>query len=135
MRSIYDFIQYTRENPDEFRNYCEIVMGIHGEIYLARPNHQRALLALAAYKNKMFVKEYESSIPRNCGPTYWIISKEKFIAIWYDRLFIPVGGMNRFQKRSIKLLQEAELISNDLFIDEQNEYQAHLYRKKIYGID
>ena len=135
MASVIDFINYTKKNPNEFKQYCEIIIGIHGEIYLARPSHQIALLSIMANKNKMTREEYEATIPRNCGPTYWIISKERYIAVWYNRIWISVKGMNRFQKRSIKLLQDAGLLAEELFIEEQNEYQAHLYRKENYGLD
>lgn len=133
--NVLDFIKYTKDHENEFKCYCEIIIGRTGAVVLAHPSHQEMLLKIGAKYNGISVEEYKNEIPDLCLPLYWVVSKENVIAVWYNRIIIPKKGLNRFQKRTINLLKQNGLLKEDLYIEETNEYQNHLFRKENYGVD
>ena len=126
--NVYKFIEYVENNPKEFKHYCEIIINETGQIYLARPSHEQVLLALASEKNKMSMDEYYSTIDVSYSPSHWIISKEKFIAVWYKFRIEPMKT-NKFQQHTIGLL-----LKHGIILDSKtstDEYQKYLKRKEL----
>lgn len=128
--NIFEFLEYARENKDKFRNYCEIILTETGSVVTATPSHQDCLLLLAAEKHNTTIEKYKKSIPMDCLPMYWIISKEGFMSIWYNNIIAPFKH-NRFQERSIKLLKMNGLIASDCKYSFTKEYENYIYRMDI----
>ena len=128
--TIDEFIQYTKENPLKFIKYCEVVLDKFGNVYMVSPSHQITLLWLYAQKNKMTYDEALKSIDQRLAVDEYIISKEKFVAIWYDMYKHSVEGMTSRQKRSINILKRNNLISTNCISVASSEYQNYIWRKE-----
>lgn len=130
---INDFIKYLKDHKDQYRNYLEIIISPLGKVYLATPCHQEALVIIGALINKVSVKEYKQSIPKYCSPIHWVVSKEKYISVWYDHIIIPENKITRFQRRVLQILQREGFLSKTIKEEKTNEYQRYLKRKELYG--
>lgn len=124
--SVNEFIEFALERKSEYTRYCEICIDDIGYIELVRPSHHITLMFMVAKKYNILPEQYEETIPERCTPLYWIISKEKFLAVWYNRAIIPESGLNRLQKRTINLLIKNGLLSEDITYSPTNEYKNHL---------
>ena len=84
------FIEMTRQYPQDFTRYCEIVMTGNGIIYLAAPSH--------AYVEERLAKK----------------GYEHLCNIWYNRV---IGHeLTEEQRKAIHMLQEEGLLSKHLTI-------------------
>jgi len=128
--NIREFIQYTKDHEDEWRNYCEILLDRYGNVYLARPCHQVAAIELGSSYTDQTVEEYKKSIPLECSIIHWIVSKENIVAVWYSQLIVS-KNLNRWQKRVISLLKDRGLIYHNCDTETTIEYEHYLERKKL----
>lgn len=131
--NINDFIVYLNQHKDQYRNYMEIVLSPLGQVCLAHPCHTEKLLELAAKKYNISKEEYKQSVPKSCSPIHWVVSKENYISVWFDNIIVPKNGFSRFQKRTIKILQDKGFLSKTLNVETTDEYQRYLKRKELYG--
>ena len=131
--TINEFINKTKEEPLNWINYCEILIKPSGGVLLARPSHTEALIHCIMNKYEKTREDVMLEIPFDCSPLDWIIDKCRFVAVWYEGYICHHGGLNRFQKRSIKILEDNNLIApkgmqyNAL----THEYENYLYRKSL----
>lgn len=119
MMSILDFINYAKDNL-EFISYCEIIILPTGGIELARPSHREAAVRIASKLEGVTVEEIKSSMSKSVDPLGYIVSKHNLIAVWYHQILYH-KKINRFQRHSLKLLRDNELIAANLSGYETNE--------------
>ena len=127
---ILDFLDYAKKHPDEFRNYCEIIIDDIGGIHFAHPSHQEKTLRMYCKKHNMTKEQFLLHLPNCYSPFHWILQKERWIGVWYNTIIMPYEGMNRFQLRTIELLKRNGLISSDFHAETTNEYKLYLYREE-----
>ena len=127
-KTINEFIEYAKENPTSFIKYCEVVIDRFGNIYMVKPSHMETLIYLDRTKHKMSRDEYLETIPTFVAVDEYIISKEKYIAVWYSYIKIPKDGINSRQKRSLDILLRNGLISDSYDVKLCDEYQLYQWR-------
>ena len=136
LMTINEFIELTKQEPLNWINYCEIILTVTGKVLLARPSHTQAIIN---YEKELLGKtddDIRNEIPNMCLPLEWFVDKNNFVAVWYCGYMYPSKGLNRFQKRSIKLLEDNGLIQKyNQYNMVANEYTLHLKRKELYDID
>lgn len=133
--SIYNFIDFTKQNRMKFINYCEIILDPYGKVIICQPSHTETVLAYAMEKEGKTREEIVDTIPKLCLPLEWYVDKYGLIAVWncgymyssYHR------APNRFQKKSIKLLLDNGLIKEE-YCKPASEYKLYLQRKEM-GIE
>ena len=128
--TITEFINYAKENPKKFICYCEIILDILGNVYMVSPSHKKTLMWLYCKKYNITNEELYKEIDVTMLFDEYIISKEKYVAVWYDYIKISCEGMTSRQKRTIRLLQENGLIHKNINIHYCDEYQKYLRRKE-----
>jgi glycogen debranching enzyme len=128
--NVIEFIDYVNTHKEEFTCYCEILIDKLGFIYLARPNHQNAIIAIAAKQNNQTFEEYHKEIPKECSPLHWTVSKDNIIAIWYDIAITPLK-LNRFQERTLRILHRNGIIAKYVKHIQTSEYQRYLQRLEL----
>ena len=95
----------TKEFPNSFIRYCEILILHNGMIELATPSHQKAMMRVA---NKTM-----QEIPMGYFEEY-LLKESGSIAVWYEMQ--KAYSVNRFQLRTLDMLCENRLIKKDLHI-------------------
>ena len=131
--NVYDFIEFTKRNPKSFIRYCEIIIDLYGNIILALPSHQEAVIKYAMEKEHQSRKEVAKSIPISYSPFAWLLDKYGLIAVWYEGYEYGTyknKKPNRFQRKSLVLLKKYGLIDPE-WIEQTNEYEVYLCRKSI----
>lgn len=131
--NIYEFIEITRKEPMSWIQYCEIIIEPTGNIILARPSHEQAIVAYAMKKeNKTRDEIYAELLSDCCLPVEWFVDKYKLIAVWYSGYMCHIKGPNRFQKKVIELLQKEGLVeSRNPHIRNATEYTDYFKRQEI----
>lgn len=116
--TVHDFINKYK---NKWINYCEVIIDDKGYIILAEPSHQEMLIKICMSKLRVTRK-----IPNNMCPvefyadfTTWLCNQSNCVAVWYnsyesrrDNIRGPGDRsrkLNRFQKRTIELLNESGL--------------------------
>lgn len=131
--SIYDFIEYTKKNPLNFINYCEVIIDPYGNIIIANPSHTETALKYAMEKeNKTRDQIIQELREIFCLPLEWVVDKYGLIAVWncgymyssYKR------SPNRFQKRTLNILLKNNLIKEE-YVRPASEYKNYLFRKSM----
>lgn len=124
--TVNEFLDLIKTEPHKWKYYCEVIIGKNGEIYLAHPSHQEKLIEIYCKKEKIDKKEFKrrfSSAPLAIND--FICEKYDLIALWYDHI-ITKNTINRFQKRTIQILQDNKIISYDLARHTATEYSWYL---------
>ena len=132
--NILEFIEHTKKNKKSYILYCEIIIDPIGNIIEARPSHQEAVLKYAMEKENKTRSEIMSMIPISYAPMEWLIDKYGLIAVWYEGYkYGTYKKPNRFQRRSLCLLESSGLISIG-WVYRTEEYGLYLKRKAM-GIE
>ena len=132
--SIQEFIALTRNEPNKWINYCEILLDRIGRVILCEGSHSTTALKYASLIENKDINDIRDEIYKDfCSPLEWVVDKHNVIAIWHNG-YTHNGKMNRLQKRSISLLQNENLMWKDyeLFIRETHEYKNYLKRKEMF---
>lgn len=133
--NVYQFLDHVKQYPEKYIHYCEIIIGKIGEIELAHPCHVEKLIDIARRKAKISREEYLDTIPTLCSPTHWIVSKENYICVWYNRI-LASKEINRYQKKVIETLQEHHILDPDLIYEYTDEYERYVKNvEKIVDIE
>ena len=130
--TVYEFLNKVKSEPFKWINYCEIIILQSGLIIIANPSHQEAILKYI--KDKYHYESRQSvidSIPKLCMPLEWFIDKHNLVAFYYQGYIESSKGLNRFQKHTIQILKDNNLLCDDPFVRVSNEYKNYLYRKDI----
>lgn len=109
----------TKECPDCFRGYCEILILHNGMIELAVPSHQKAMIRVAG--------KTMQEIPIGYFEEY-LLKKSGAIAVWYE-MQKSYNKANRFQLRTLDILCQNGLIKKDLHI--VNDLIKEMMREEI----
>ena len=132
--TISSFIKYTKNNPLDWLNYCEILIDSDGSVILARPSHQEALIRYCMKKYSLSREAFLNTIPIWCSNNY-IVEKENLICVWYNALLLPkdISKLNFLQRNTIKKLEDAGLImpGNSRCDSIARDYSCYLYRKSL----
>ena len=133
--SVNDFVEYTKQNPNKFISYCEVIIDEIGNIIIARPSHTETAIAYAMSKENKSRKEISDSIPDLCLPLEWIVDKYGLIAVWYNGYMFSSykKSPNRFQRRTLDILLKNRLIVEE-YVQPASEYRLYLKRKDM-GIE
>ena len=130
--SIDEFIKLTKENPLKWITYCEIIIVPSGSIIITNPCHVTTLERYAFELTGISREELYNEIPDDCMPIEWLVDKYNCVAVWYSGYMYPSRLFNRFQKRTLKILEENNLImkKEDAFIMPATEYGRWLNSQK-----
>lgn len=130
--NIFDFIEHTRQNKENYICYCEVIIDPYGNVIEARPSHQEAVLTYVMELEGKSRKEVCDSIPTYCSPLDWCLDKYGLVAVWYECYIYGVYKyFNRFQRRTINILKNNGLVSDVIRQIPTEEYKLYLYRKSI----
>ena len=127
--SINDFIDYCKKNPNEYRQYCEVILDRFGNVIPVRPSHQETLIKMVQEKYNLTKEEVNSCIEISLSPLHFIISKENYISVWYNHVIYH--NINSRQRKSLVLLQKNKLISEEVKSCYTDEYGLYLRRVEI----
>jgi hypothetical protein len=129
--TIYEFkelMDYNRSiDKCYWIDYCEIIIDDLGRIVFAQPSHTTRLEIMESEKYNIPIKEIEREVWYESYHDLmdWILSKENYIAVWFNMLIVP-PHVNRMQIKTIKFLLENDYISNELTIHFTFEYYHYL---------
>lgn len=133
--TIYEFLDFVKQDPKKWIHYCEVIIGPFGQVYLAKPSHTECCLAYAIEKESKSREEIDHEIPLDCLPIEWLVDKYGLIACWYNGYMYSSykKSPNRFQRKTINLLIKNELIlpEDKAYIRPATEYNRYLERKKL----
>lgn len=128
--TVNEFIEMTKQNPNEWISYCEILILDNGMIELARPSHMEKVIEIYCEKNNITREEFKDNFSRMLNPLDFICEKYHIIAVWYNKILMP-KKINRFQRLTINKLQDAGLISAYPFISYAIEYSFYKKNKEF----
>ena len=125
----FDFIVYTKKHPDDWIEYCEVLIDPNGAIILCRPSHQETAIEYAAEIDGVDRETILADIHMEFSPMNYIIGKYGLIAVWYAfGIYSNYKGINQFQKRTLEFLKKNNLISQDFDLSPTNEFNLFLER-------
>lgn len=130
--NITSFIKLTEKFPDQFRNYCEIIIDPYGSIIPINPSHQETVIRYAMEKENKSRKEIIKEIPPAYSILHYYIDKYNLIAVWYSSYIHGTyinKKPNRFQQRTLNLLVKNGLILDNAY--STREYGLYLERKAM----
>ena len=128
--TVNEFIEMTKQNPDEWINYLEIIILNNGMIELARPSHLEKVIEIYCKKMNTTKKDFEENFPFYLSPLEFICEKYHIIAVWYNKVIMP-KKINRFQKITLKKLQDASLLSLYPKLSFAEEYSYYKRYKEL----
>lgn len=108
----------TKECPDCFRRYCEILILHNGMIELAAPSHQKAMMRVANKTMQEIPIEYFEE---------YLLKESGSVEVWYEMQ--KAYSVNRFQLRTLDMLCKNGLIKKDLHI--VNDFIKEMMREDI----
>lgn len=123
--TIDQFIKLTKQNPDNWKGYCEILIDNDGSVILARPSHQEALIQYYCDKKNITREEMMKLFPIEYSPSNLIIDKYNLISVWYMCIIYSYNNMNNDQRNTLDILADNHLI---LPSDEIDQYPTREYR-------
>ena len=124
----YQFLDYASSDSIYSNHYLEIIIDNFGSIEPAIPCHSETLFRLMAKKYHLTREEYLESIPIMVSPLMYIISKENYISVWYNRILYY--SINKFQQKTLDILVKNNLLDSNYDKIKTNEYQKFLLREK-----
>lgn len=127
--NVNQFIKYTKDHPEKFIDYCEIIITRGGLIFFANPSHIEAMVSYICNKIHTSREKFIKSIPLLCSPMEWIIDKYELIAVWHFGYMYSSKGLSSRQKFTIRLLEENNLINKK---EDQNNYESCEYKKYLW---
>lgn len=130
--TVYEFIEYTKQHPLDWINYCEIVVLPNGMIVLAKPSHQEAVIQYAMKKENKTKSQLMGFLMGDIlSPIQFFVDKYSLLAIWYNQILTGSNGVNRFQQHTINELKRSGLLSESIFTYDTKEYKNYLERRKL----
>lgn len=93
IKSLIAFEKHVKEYPNNFINYCELLILPDGRILLAQPSHTILMEALASYVAGVSIQE---ALKTDYG--------------WYDGIKEPIVGMVEEQRKVVERLRHLGLI-------------------------
>lgn len=129
--TVNEFIEMTKQNPDEWIGYCEILILNNGMIELARPSHTEKMIEIYCEKMNIATEYFKTNFPNILNPLHFISEKYRIVAVWYSSILIPGSNLNRFQEFTIRRLQDAKLLSMQLLTYNTEEYSYYKRNKKF----
>ena len=106
--NIYQFLDYASSDSIYSNHYLEIIIDNFGSIEPAIPGHSETLFRLMAKKYHLTREEYLESIPTMVSPLMYIISKENYISVWYNRILYH--SINKFQQKNSRYFSKKQFI-------------------------
>lgn len=112
-----EFYEMTKVFDRSFINYCEILVLHTGQIIMAAPSHQQALLKVVQVNFSQLDDEYNQYCLEHKNDPYMIRDemdylhwKSDAVQVWYDRA-LSYGKPTEDQLNTIKFLNEKKLIN------------------------
>ena len=125
MMNVYEFIDLVKQDPDSWKNYCEIIIGSSGKIELARPSHTEKIIDIYCEIESITKEEFKEEFPVNLSIIDFVVEKYSLISVWYDYIIRP-AKINRFQQHTLQILVENGLINPNLQYKIAEEYTWYL---------
>lgn len=123
--NVYEFLNLVKQDPDKWKNYCEIIIMTSGKIELARPSHTEKIIDIYCEIESITRKEFAEEFPVNLSIIDFIVEKYSLISVWYNYIIRPTK-INRFQQRTLQILIENGLINPDPEYKIAKEYTWYL---------
>lgn len=133
--NILEFIEYTKQHPYEWLNYCEVVILRNGTIMLARPSHQESIIQYIIELENTTREDINSLMASDLlSPMEFYVDKYGLVAVWNNTLIASCSKkLNRFQKNTVSKLVNSGLILKNYDIRYTKEYMNFLYRQSLKG--
>lgn len=129
--SCEEFIFLTRSEPENWINCCEVLMTREGDIILAVPSHQEAIIEYVSIIENTST-ECVKDFLRNeyLLPTEFYAGKYKVISVWYDYM-IRSEDITSSQNDSINMLKAEGLIDSNSKLVISHDFSNYLFRKSL----
>lgn len=128
--NVEEFITHIKKYQQYFIKYCECIIDRNGDIRLAIPSHEQALIEFLLEKGICKTREEISEkIPLDCSPSDFIADKYSVEIVWYSRIVVP-HAENENQLRTVKRLNDVGILDTGTIIPNR-EYSNYLYRKEM----
>ena len=128
-----EFVSYVRAHQDEFIHYCEILISPTGDVVLARPSHQEAIIRIAQEILNVDRDTLYDIVSLEFSPLSYFMDRFGYIMVWYDLARTPFKITDQ-QKETLKLLIKEEILSREIQFGFTHEYQLSEWRKTINEI-
>ena len=134
--NVDEFNTYIIKNKEFFIEYCECLIFDDGNIMMAVPSHEMALMKYMIHKEcpeKINGDPYmicNELIPYGCSPLHYIADKYNIVVVWYNSILIPTE-INVMQWGVISKLRSSGAILPIIQIGsiiENHEYQNYKIR-------
>ena len=124
-----DFIIYTKKHPSDWIQYCEVLIDPNGAVILCRPSHQETAVQYAMCIEDKERDSIREEIPMEFSPFHYLIGKYGLVGIWYEfGIYSNYKGLNQFQKHTLDLLRNNNLISDTFELSPTNEFNLYIER-------
>lgn len=124
-------LHHPENGSESWISYCEAIITKDGEIYEAVPSHERKLIELMAYTLEVDEENIIHCIKPDSSPAHYIISRMKYVSIWYDFGIAYAGYLDN--PRIVDVLEKLEksgLIAPFSYMNYQMTTEYHLQRYK-----
>ena len=126
--TVDQYIQKTKDNPENYTGYCEIIMTESGGIIEVCPSHTQTLVYILCEKEDITVEEFQERFPVHLSIIHYICEKYHLCCIWRNKIIHP-KQINRFQKIALEKLVRANCISTFASGEIAHEYSYYLAHK------
>lgn len=127
--TVDQYILKTKQDPDSYTNYCEVIMTEAGAIIEVQPSHTETLVAILCEKENITREEFYRNFPVHLSIVHYICEKYHLCCIWRNKVIHP-KNINRFQKRALERLVQANCISTFASGEIAHEYSYYLAHKE-----
>lgn len=134
--NIDDFILKTKNEPNKWINYCEILIDTDGDIIICNPSHTESCIQYAMRKDNITREDIRKTmIPFDCLVIDFIVDKYQIIALWYHGYKYSSMGLTEEQKVVLQKLEDNKLLTSKEYQinSETSEYYSFL-RRVEFGI-
>ena len=108
--SVDEFLSYTKSNPTDFIQYCEVVILEDGSIVKVQPSHTMMLHSIV--RHRMADTGFEFSV------TFYeeeLLYYSKSVSVWYEgQRCYSLSSLTKGQLLTLECLAEAGLIQKNL---------------------
>jgi hypothetical protein len=108
--SVDEFLSYTKSNPTDFIQYCEVVILEDGGIVKVQPSHTMMLHSIV--RHKMGDTDFEFSVTFYEEELFYY---SKAVSVWYKgQRCYSLSSLTREQLLTLECLADAGLIQKNL---------------------
>lgn len=108
--SVDEFLSYTKSNPTDFIQYCEVVILEDGSIIKVQPSHTMMLHSIVRHKMRDTDFEFSVSLYEE-----ELLYYSKAVSVWYEgQRCYSLSSLTKEQLLTLERLADAGLIQKNL---------------------